>query len=90
MVAISWILAVEADFEPPAARQMGARVTSFDFDPDSVKATTLLKSHYAPRDTDWKIDRGSVLDVNYLAQLENMTLFIHGEYCTTLERCGTH
>ena len=52
-----------------AARQIGARVTSFDFDPDSVTTTTLLKSHYAPRDTDWKIDQGSVLDVNYLAQL---------------------
>ena len=52
-----------------AARRMGAIVTSFDFDPDSVTATTLLKLHYAPEDTDWKIDHGSVLDTNYLKRL---------------------
>jgi len=52
-----------------AARRMGARVTSFDFDPDSVAATTALKSRYAPGDTDWNIDRGSALDTNYLAKL---------------------
>jgi len=52
-----------------AARRMGARVTSFDFDPDSVAATTALKSRYAPGDPDWKIDRGSALDTNYLAKL---------------------
>lgn len=52
-----------------AARRMGARVTSFDFDPESVEATTFLKSHYAPGDTDWRIDTGSALDTDYLAQL---------------------
>ena len=51
-----------------AARRMGANVTSFDFDPDSVAATTLLKSHYMPGDLDWKIDSGSVLDKSYLAR----------------------
>lgn len=52
-----------------AARRMGARVTSFDFDPESVAATTFLKSRYAPGDTDWRIDAGSALDTDYLAQL---------------------
>ena len=52
-----------------AARRMGARVTSFDFDPESVEATTFLKSRYAPGDTDWRIDAGSALDADYLAQL---------------------
>jgi len=52
-----------------AARRMGARVTSFDFDPESVEATTFLKSRYAPGDTDWRIDAGSALDTDYLAQL---------------------
>lgn len=52
-----------------AARRMGARVTSFDFDPESVEATTFLKSRYAPGDTDWRIDTGSALDADYLAQL---------------------
>ena len=51
-----------------AARRMGATVTSFDFDPDSVAATTLLKSHYMPGDLDWKIDSGSVLDKSYLVR----------------------
>ena len=52
-----------------AARRMGARVTSFDFDPESVEATSFLKSRYAPGDTDWRIDVGSALDTDYLAQL---------------------
>jgi 2-polyprenyl-6-hydroxyphenyl methylase/3-demethylubiquinone-9 3-methyltransferase len=48
---------------------MGARVTSFDFDPDSVGATLWMKSKYAAGDSDWKIGRGSVLDQDYLVQL---------------------
>ena len=52
-----------------AARQMGARVTSFDFDPDSVAATSFIKSHFAPADTEWAIGGGSVLDNGYLSQL---------------------
>ncbi len=52
-----------------AARQMGARVTSFDFDPDSVAATSFIKSHFASADTEWAIGGGSVLDNDYLSQL---------------------
>lgn len=52
-----------------AARQMGASVTSFDFDPDSVAATSFIKAHFAPADTEWAIGGGSVLDTVYLSQL---------------------
>ena len=52
-----------------AARHMGAKVTSFDFDPDSVEATSALKSRYARGDMDWKIEGGSVLDLGYLNEL---------------------
>ena len=52
-----------------AALQMGARVTSFDFDPDSVNATSLIKSHFASGASDWTVGRGSVLDKEYLSQL---------------------
>lgn len=51
-----------------AARRMGARVKSFDFDPDSVTATEKLKSRYYPDDPDWQIEQGSVLDKDYLAK----------------------
>jgi SAM-dependent methyltransferase len=52
-----------------AARQLGARVHSFDFDPQSVACTAELKRRYAPDDPDWTVDRGSVLDSAYLASL---------------------
>jgi 2-polyprenyl-6-hydroxyphenyl methylase/3-demethylubiquinone-9 3-methyltransferase len=52
-----------------AARRMGARVTSFDFDPDSVAATSFTKAHFASEDTEWAIGDGSVLDTAYLSQL---------------------
>jgi 2-polyprenyl-6-hydroxyphenyl methylase/3-demethylubiquinone-9 3-methyltransferase len=52
-----------------AARQMGARVHSFDYDPDSVECTRELKRRFHPNDSDWTIDEGSVLDREYLAML---------------------
>lgn len=52
-----------------AARHMGANVMSFDFDPDSVAATELIRSRFSPDDTGWRIGRGSVLDAEYLATL---------------------
>lgn len=44
-----------------AARKLGARVTSFDFDPHSVECTTLLKNKYFPEDDQWEIHQSSVL-----------------------------
>jgi 2-polyprenyl-3-methyl-5-hydroxy-6-metoxy-1,4-benzoquinol methylase len=52
-----------------AARRLGARVFSFDYDPQSVACTKELKRRYFERDDDWKIEAGSVLDPDYLSRL---------------------
>jgi 2-polyprenyl-3-methyl-5-hydroxy-6-metoxy-1,4-benzoquinol methylase len=52
-----------------AARRLGARVHSFDYDPQSVACTRTLKQRYAPSDDQWTIDEASVLDQDYLHQL---------------------
>ncbi len=49
-----------------AARRLGAKVFSFDFDPQSVACTCELKKRYHPDDKDWIIEEGSVLDEDYL------------------------
>ena len=51
-----------------AAHRLGARVRSFDFDPESVAATAELRRRFAP-DSDWLIEVGSVLDDGFLAGL---------------------
>jgi len=51
-----------------AARMLGARVYSFDFDPQSVACTLELKRRYYP-DDDWVVESGSVLDHNFLSTL---------------------
>src|SRR5467141_2182790 len=52
-----------------AARRLGARVHSFDYDPQSVACTRLLRDRFFPGDADWKINQGSVLYAGYLATL---------------------
>ena len=52
-----------------AARRLGARVHSFDFDPSSVACTLELRRRYFPDDPDWKVEHGSVLDTSYLDSL---------------------
>lgn len=52
-----------------AARRLGARVHSFDFDPKSVACTKELRRRYFPDDPAWVIDEASVLDPAYLASL---------------------
>ncbi len=52
-----------------AARRLGARVHSFDYDSGSVACTSELKERFFPGDTRWTIDRGSVLDTAYLSSL---------------------
>jgi 2-polyprenyl-3-methyl-5-hydroxy-6-metoxy-1,4-benzoquinol methylase len=52
-----------------AALSLGAKVTSFDFDPKSVACARELKRRYFPDDPDWTILEGSVLDRNFLASL---------------------
>jgi len=52
-----------------AARRLGARVHSFDFDPQSVACTTELKRRYFPADNMWRVEEASALDPKYLATL---------------------
>jgi 2-polyprenyl-6-hydroxyphenyl methylase/3-demethylubiquinone-9 3-methyltransferase len=52
-----------------AARRLGAGVLSFDYDPQSVRCTALLRDRFFPDDSDWRIERSSILDRAYLAKL---------------------
>lgn len=52
-----------------AARRLGARVHSFDYDPRSVGCTLELRNRYYPGDAAWKVEQGSVLDEHYLSTL---------------------
>ena len=52
-----------------AARRLGARVHSFDFDPQSVACTAELKRRFFLNDSSWKVEEGSVLDKQYLMSL---------------------
>lgn len=52
-----------------AARRLGARVHSFDYDPASVACTRELKRRYFPSDETWIVEEGSVLDQDYLQRL---------------------
>lgn len=53
-----------------AARRLGARVHSFDYDPKSVACTRELKRRYFRDDDSWTIDEASVLDAEYLRRLD--------------------
>ena len=52
-----------------AARRLGAKVTSFDYDPRSVACTAELKRRFCPNDRRWSVEQGSALDREYLAGL---------------------
>jgi 2-polyprenyl-3-methyl-5-hydroxy-6-metoxy-1,4-benzoquinol methylase len=52
-----------------AARRLGARVHSFDYDPASVACTSELRRRYSPGDSQWSVERGSALDSEYLRSL---------------------
>lgn len=52
-----------------AARRLGARVYSFDYDPLSVICTSELRNRYFPDDADWRVEEGSVLDQFYIKSL---------------------
>ena len=51
------------------ARTLGAKVHSFDYDPQSVACATELRRRYFPDDPNWVVEEGSVLDNGYLASL---------------------
>jgi 2-polyprenyl-3-methyl-5-hydroxy-6-metoxy-1,4-benzoquinol methylase len=52
-----------------AAKRLGAKVHSFDYDPKSVRCTKVIKERYYANDNDWTIEEGSTLDEKYLASL---------------------
>lgn len=52
-----------------AARRLGARVHSFDFDPKSVYCTTELRKTHFRDDESWKIQEASVLDGEFMKSL---------------------
>lgn len=49
-----------------AARNLGATVSSFDYDAQSVACTQELKRRYWLDDRKWRVEQGEVLDSNYL------------------------
>lgn len=52
-----------------AAHRLGARVHSFDFDPQSVATTQELRRRFGMHSKDWKIEEASILDTSYLSTL---------------------
>jgi 2-polyprenyl-6-hydroxyphenyl methylase/3-demethylubiquinone-9 3-methyltransferase len=52
-----------------AARRLGADVQSFDYDPHSVACTMELKSRYFADDRHWDVQRGSILDRDFVESL---------------------
>jgi len=52
-----------------AARRLGAVVSAFDYDPESVACTRSLKDKFFPDDPAWTIQTGSVLDSEWLRSL---------------------
>ncbi|HEV7644721.1 MAG TPA: class I SAM-dependent methyltransferase [Pyrinomonadaceae bacterium] len=52
-----------------AARRLGARVHSFDFDPKSVACTRELKRRFFADDLNWTINEASALDKEYIGTL---------------------
>jgi len=52
-----------------AARRLGAKVTSFDYDADSVRCAEYLKERFYPGDGQWTIMQGSVLDSVFMEKV---------------------
>ena len=52
-----------------AARRLGAKVHSFDYDQESVFCTNKLKHRYFMDDSSWSVEHGSVLDEKYISEL---------------------
>ena len=52
-----------------AARRLGARVVSFDYDPECVACARQLKRRYLGDDPEWSIEEASVLDADFMDAL---------------------
>ncbi len=51
------------------ARQLRAKVHSFDYDEKAVECTNELKRRYFYNDPDWYVEKGSILDTEYIERL---------------------
>ncbi len=49
-----------------AARRLGARVHSFDYDQNSTACTNQLRQLWRGDDQEWRVEAGSILDESYL------------------------
>jgi len=70
-----------------SALNLGAEVTSFDYDQESVEATKQLKEMFASDSNIWSIEVGSVLD-RQCNRWESSILYIAGAFYITQEECG--
>lgn len=52
-----------------AARRLGAKVHSFDFDTSSYQCTRELRRRFFANDPDWMVEQGSALDRDYVKSL---------------------
>ena len=52
-----------------AARRLGATVTSFDYDPQSLACTVELRERYFANDAAWTVTQGSVLAADFISSL---------------------
>lgn len=52
-----------------AAKRLGAKVHSFDFDSYSVACAVELKSRFFPGDKDWRIEQGSIIAQDFVRSM---------------------
>jgi SAM-dependent methyltransferase len=78
-----------------AARRLGAKVTSFDYDAESVRCTAELREAFAASDPDWQVSRASILDPELLRTLGTYDIVyswgvLHhtGQMMTAIERAA--
>jgi 2-polyprenyl-6-hydroxyphenyl methylase/3-demethylubiquinone-9 3-methyltransferase len=65
-----------------AARLMGASVRSFDYDPQSVTCTKMLRERFCHDDPMWIVEEASVLDRKYLQTLGQFDVVSSWGGCT--------
>jgi 2-polyprenyl-3-methyl-5-hydroxy-6-metoxy-1,4-benzoquinol methylase len=58
-----------------AARRLGARVRSFDYDRDSVACSEDLKQRFEKDPAAWTVSWGDVLDADFMAGLGTATMW---------------
>lgn len=57
-----------------AARRLGAKVHSFDYDLQSVQCTKELKRRFFDNDDNWVIEQGSILERSFFSRLGNFDI----------------